>query len=277
MANPKNVKRERARQMNRGGQSGTLETKFSSVAGKREIAELEDLIDRLERDYTLFFNGISNIDPSDRRARANKIISRLHELHIRNPSIKFRFQSLMGRYVSLKNNWDRILKEIERGTYKRDIFRAQIKQRQAEDFESVYTKKKRGLYSGNVPEQSEAPPTWNTDTDNTAPVSGAASDQRTAQTWKKPAAKPIAPMCAPDRSNGAASKADNGSIDRLYSDFSSARQQANLPPVSRQALERTVEQQKERLKQKYNAADVEFKVETKEGKVVLKPVAVKKK
>ena len=275
MANPKNVKKERARKMSKGGQGGSLETKFSSTSGKREITQLEETIDRLERDYTLFFNGISNLDPSDRRMRVNKLVSRLHEMHVRNPALKFKFQALMGRYVALKNNWDRILKEIERGVYKRDIFRAQVKQRQAEEFEGVYNKKKRGLYSGNVPEKKEAAQTWSVDDDgNSTPA--AAKSEDTAKTWNKTPSKPVGPVCAPDRPSRAAT-AQNGAADKLYQDFTSARKQANLPPVSKEALKRTVEQQTERLKKKYNASDVQFKVESKEGKVVLKPVAIKKK
>ncbi len=275
MANPKDIKKEKARAIMEGG----AEFKFKSNAGEAEITELENLLEDLGLAYQLFFSGINNIDPSDRRARINNIISRVHEIRITNPRIKFKLQSVLGRYVVMKNYWDRILKQIEEGTYSRDVFKAMKKTMDEKEFKSFFGKKKLvGMYAG-APAEAEnegggggwkdeakesegAPDSWGEPSANLRAAKDSWKDEPDApHSWNEPAA---AKPAKPDKT------------DEVYERFIAQRKSLNLPPVSKDALARTIEQETKRIKEKYGCDEVDFRVETKDGKVVLKSIPQKK-
>jgi hypothetical protein len=48
----------------------------------------------------------------------------LQQTHIRNAALRFRSQTLMQRWVLLTTYWNRTLREIENGCYRRDLERA---------------------------------------------------------------------------------------------------------------------------------------------------------
>jgi len=258
----KNIKKERVQAIN----DGRVETKFSSTKGEAELNELIDLVDRLEKDYTLFFNGVSNIDPGDKRIRANKLIGLLHSMHLRNPAIRFKFQSIMGRYVSLKNHWDRILNEIDRGTYQRDIFKANMRQRQREEVKQRETQRQarqKGLPDGDNAgdngddTQPNAARQWqHADAPGAAPATSASDWHITRTTPAPPARK---------------------SVDDIFEEIGNARRQMNLPPLSRDAVARTIDESRTRIMEKYRCKDVDFKVEIVDDKVRLKPIAIMEK
>ena len=45
---------------------------------------------------------------------------------IRNTALKFRINTLFAKLISFERMWDRTLREIEEGTYKRDVFKAKM-------------------------------------------------------------------------------------------------------------------------------------------------------
>jgi hypothetical protein len=47
--------------------------------------------------------------------------------HIRNTGLKFRVQSLWQKFISFERMWLRIAREIEEGTYSRDLFKARMR------------------------------------------------------------------------------------------------------------------------------------------------------
>jgi len=49
-----------------------------------------------------------------------------------NTALKFRVQSLQARFGSQRSHWDRVLQQIEDGTYKRDRFRIKLLEREQE-------------------------------------------------------------------------------------------------------------------------------------------------
>lgn len=44
---------------------------------------------------------------------------------MRNTGARFRFQTLVQRFTSYQTYWNRILRQMEEGTYRRDVARAQ--------------------------------------------------------------------------------------------------------------------------------------------------------
>jgi len=46
---------------------------------------------------------------------------------IQNTAVRFKFNSIHARYQAMKRQWDNVLRQIEAGTYKRDVFKADIR------------------------------------------------------------------------------------------------------------------------------------------------------
>lgn len=116
--------------------------KFKNKEGQAELNQLEEDMEKLKLAYEQYFSGIINFAPEDRRMKLQNLVNRLMAMRITNPRIRFRFQAVMGRWVTYKSQWQRILRQIEAGTYKRDVWRHQRKLKQGEEFKSYYTKGK---------------------------------------------------------------------------------------------------------------------------------------
>jgi hypothetical protein len=95
----------------------------ASIEGR--IGEIERKLDRLRALYESFFMGIERAPPNIARRDLNRLILEMQQEPISNASMRFRFQSIMQRWVLMTAYWNRTLREIESGTYRRDVARAQ--------------------------------------------------------------------------------------------------------------------------------------------------------
>ena len=89
------------------------------------IGELELAVDRLRSLYEQYFVGIEKIEPQVPRKDVDRRIYALRKEQIRNTAMRFRFQMVLQRYNTYQTHWQRICREIENGTYKRHMIRAQ--------------------------------------------------------------------------------------------------------------------------------------------------------
>jgi hypothetical protein len=92
---------------------------------ERLVGELEIGLDRLRSLYDQYFMGIERIEPAVPRKDVDRRIYVLRREQIRNTALRFRFQMLLQRYNTFQSHWQRICREIESGTYKRHVARAQ--------------------------------------------------------------------------------------------------------------------------------------------------------
>ncbi|MFS8066132.1 MAG: MXAN_5187 C-terminal domain-containing protein [Byssovorax sp.] len=90
----------------------------------RELSDLETRIDRLRALYEQYFLGIEKMEPSIPRRDAERKIQVLRKEQIRNTAQRFKFQMLVQRYNTMQQHWARVTREIENGTYRRDVMRA---------------------------------------------------------------------------------------------------------------------------------------------------------
>ncbi len=88
------------------------------------LNELEKRIDRLRTLYEQYFLGIERRPPTTNAQDVYRRVLQMENTFIRNTAQKFRLRSLVQRYNSYKTYWRRIEKQIEEGTYERDIRRA---------------------------------------------------------------------------------------------------------------------------------------------------------
>jgi hypothetical protein len=89
------------------------------------IGEMERKLDRLRGLYESFFMGIERAPPNVPRRDMNRLLLEMQQEPISNASLRFRYQAIMQRWVLMTAYWNRTLREIESGTYRRDVARAQ--------------------------------------------------------------------------------------------------------------------------------------------------------
>jgi hypothetical protein len=89
------------------------------------INELETRVERLRSLYEQFFMGIEKIAPAVAHKDVTRRIELLRREQIRNTAKRFRLQMIIQRHNTFQQYWQRILREIENGTYKRHVLRAE--------------------------------------------------------------------------------------------------------------------------------------------------------
>ncbi|NLN63269.1 MAG: hypothetical protein GX146_10385 [Myxococcales bacterium] len=102
---------------------------------ERLIKELEVALDRLNALYNQYFMGIEKLEPLVPRKDVDRKINALRKMQLRNTALRFRFQAQVQKYSTHASHWQRICRQIEEGTYKRDIMRAKSRVRRAEEAE----------------------------------------------------------------------------------------------------------------------------------------------
>jgi hypothetical protein len=89
------------------------------------LGEMERKLDRLRSLYESYFMGMERRPPNTPRRELNRLMLEMQQVPIGNSSLRFRFQALSQKWVLHTTYWNRTLREIELGTYRRDVARAQ--------------------------------------------------------------------------------------------------------------------------------------------------------
>ena len=89
------------------------------------LEELENRLERLRALYEQYFMGIERIEPAIPRKDIDRRIYILRREKIRNTARRFKLQTLISRYNTFQQYWQRICREIEQGTYKRHVIKAE--------------------------------------------------------------------------------------------------------------------------------------------------------
>jgi hypothetical protein len=92
---------------------------------EKTVGDLEVAVDRLRSLYEQYFMGIEKLEPTVPRKDVDRRIYALRKEQIRNTAQRFRFQMILQRYNVYQTHWQRICREIENGTYKRHLLRAE--------------------------------------------------------------------------------------------------------------------------------------------------------
>lgn len=97
-----------------------METKEQEVA----IGELEERVDRLRVLYEQYFLGFEKLEPMVPRKDVDRRFAVLRKEQIRNTALRFKLNVVTQKYNTYSMYWVRICRQIEEGTYKRDVRRA---------------------------------------------------------------------------------------------------------------------------------------------------------
>ena len=99
------------------------------------LHEIETELDRLHAMYNQYFMGIEKLEPMVLRKRLDRKIYALRKDKIRNTALRFRFNRQIQKYGTQSSYWARICRQIEEGTYIRDINRANRRRKAQEEQE----------------------------------------------------------------------------------------------------------------------------------------------
>ena len=93
---------------------------------KEDLDILDTKISKLKVDYEQYFAKILKREPTTLRDEIDRIILKYSNQSTTNTSLKFRYSTLTSKYTSYKQFWNRILRQIEEGTYSRGAFGAKL-------------------------------------------------------------------------------------------------------------------------------------------------------
>ncbi len=91
---------------------------------EQTLSDLDDKVGRLRALYEQFFMGIEKLEPQTPRKEVDRVIAQLRKIQLRNTAQRFRFQTIIQRYNTMQQHWGRTLREMEAGTFRRDVLRA---------------------------------------------------------------------------------------------------------------------------------------------------------
>lgn len=107
------------------------------------VKELEVAIERLQALYNQYFMGIEKLEPTIPKKTVERKLNELRKIKFYNTALRFRFQSQVQKYSTHMTYWRRICRQIEEGTYKRDIMRAKARAEQVQPAEQISVEEKR--------------------------------------------------------------------------------------------------------------------------------------
>lgn len=219
---------------------------------QKELDELDQRLSALKVLYDKYFLGMEKLEPQRERADVNKTIIDLGSRFIRNTGAKFRRDTLKNKFLTYQRYWDRILKQIEDGTFKGHKIKAELHERERAEREARRAGRG-GTHAGADP-TAEQPANGNGEAAS-APMAAA----------PRAAAAPGAP---------AAAAAPKDPITRIYDQFVAAKKKANesTDGLTADKMATIIKQQTVALKQKYNCKSVEFRVVVEDGKAKLKAI-----
>jgi len=82
---------------------------------EQDIAQLETLLRLLEREYDQFLSGQKRGEPAKEENAVLAIVRAYASRPLQNPSLAFKYASLVARYNSFRGQWSRRLREREEG------------------------------------------------------------------------------------------------------------------------------------------------------------------
>jgi hypothetical protein len=221
-----------------------------------ECQKLEDELEALKAKYEQYFLGVERKEPVRWREELRKRVLRVKEAFTRNTGLRFRLHSLHARYLSYERLWMRSAREREEGTYRRDLFKARLRAKREEAAPAA-------------PKPAGAP--------DEAAAAKAGQGARAPAAAPPPAAKAPPPPAQRPPSQPPPSPAvgmGETQLRALFNAYVAAKKSCNedVSRLTYDAVASSVSKQIPELMARYKAKSVEFRVEVKAGKAILKAI-----
>ncbi|MCB0339200.1 MAG: hypothetical protein KDD53_06335 [Bdellovibrionales bacterium] len=105
------------------------ERAFERLDLESELKLLEALIADLKVQYEQYFLGIRELAPEKLHRETKLQIKKLIKAPFKSATVRFRLRTLESRYHTFNNYWQRTLKQREEGVYRRDVFKAELREK----------------------------------------------------------------------------------------------------------------------------------------------------
>lgn len=89
-------------------------------AMEAELRELTDRVEELRTKYDRYFMGLDRIPPERFRAKLERDMRNSKLLKSHKTEMKFRFKNVTSRFTTYRRYWDRVMRMIEEGRFKRE-------------------------------------------------------------------------------------------------------------------------------------------------------------
>lgn len=119
-----------------------------------QINELEERVERLRALYDQYFQGIEKLEPLTLRKDVDRRLWQLRRIKIPNSVLRFRLQGIVQRYNTFQQYWARICREIENGTYHRDIAKVAARFGEAAA-QTAFGRRRQAMYEKGLQKQAE--------------------------------------------------------------------------------------------------------------------------
>lgn len=239
----------------------------SAADVSRLLDAFEEALEELRLYYEKYFIGIERQAPAQRHKEVKAQARRLEELRMRSTALRFRLAGLRARMVTYEHYWTRVLGQIEKGTYRRDLQRNQ-RRAQAEAAAPVVAPQAETSQSealqAEVRRQAEAPRVVAPEPDAPRPREVTEiSLPRPAAGGSGPPRPPPPPVPVPGMKGA--------DVRRLFQDLVQAKRAAgeDVEGLSERALARKLARELPKLREQHGGA-VKFEVATVDGKVRLR-------
>ena len=83
------------------------------------LQRADPMIEQLNNLYHMYAVGVESLPPIERRRNLDTVMLSLQMMPKLTPSSLFKYNSILSRYQSYKERWDKLIKDIESGKVKR--------------------------------------------------------------------------------------------------------------------------------------------------------------
>lgn len=94
------------------------------------LDELEEGIERLKVQFDRYFYGVDKVPPVREREKLERAMRNVMRQPFTTTVLRYRFAQLKQRLTTYTHYWNRILNQIEKGTYKRVLAEASRRERE---------------------------------------------------------------------------------------------------------------------------------------------------
>ncbi len=203
------------------------------------MIDVEKRVERLRSLYEQYFQGIERIEPSMERTSLHNQIQEMRRTKVRSTGLRFRINQVVSRMNTYENYWNRITRQMEAGTYKRDVFKAHYRSKLKEEAQR----------------DAEEKPIQETEQDGSTDTGGK----------RRQAPRPAA---------GGPRGLSDEKIKAITDTYLLAKRRCreSTRGITQDAIASSLRKQVPNIMKRYKCKSVEFKVVIKKGKAILKAV-----
>lgn len=240
---------------------------------EEELSKLQQRSERLRRKYDQYFLGMEKREPGFEREQLDRDLRKSKLNRTLSTGLRFKYQQFLARHRTYSAYWDRVIREIEEGTYRRGSVTPaeRLAKRQAEDAVS----RAQGL-------DPETGRPVEVDRDGVAADEGSIEERRIRKAANEAQrylsrllgpgqpATPVAAAPPPVPAAPPASPKPQGGIRGLYTRYVDARKERgeDVSKITYSRFERSVKKQEAAAREKLGV-EVELRLKVTERKVSL--------